>query len=415
MGYISVSRRRRLYEFMRDSNVNPTPPALLPKSSTDPSSKSSTDPSSTATALLVSPLVPAYNPPDFASTDATNNDVGVEIASLLAEKENKVKENAEAKERAWLQEIAALRTPPKVEPMPTAPTSTGAPQAVSDTSAATASPTSSVTETSVAEARTAPQPTATSSSSSPSPPAAPPAPTVSDLYDPPATSSPSSPVSEGVQRPSVPFFSNAIKTVVDATGRAFTGGVDAVEDFGKDRIEDAQEVIEKIGDDSDDSYAEEVLEKMASEAGEFLENISKDMDDDPSAQSENSTGADAKLADQMVSQVMENVGDFTDGISQEEADKILATSESPRGVKAREDSKNIGEKLLDAIVEGVDTPGVDETPPVDKSELIELVNTGKIKNLTVTKLRRLLSGNGLKTSGRKSELIARLTSFANTK
>lgn len=396
---------------MRDANITPTAPASLPDSPTKPSS--------IASALLVSPLVPSYNPPDFASTDAGNYDVEVGIAKLLAEKEAKVKENAEAKERAWLMEMAALRTPPKVEPMPTAPTSTGAPQAVSDTSAATASPTASVTETSDAEAPTAPQPSATSSTSSRSPPAAPPSSTVSDLYDPPTTSSPSPPVSEGVERPSVPFFSNAIKTVVDATERAFGGGVDAVEDLAKDRIEDPQEVIEKIvddGDDSDDSYAEQVLEKMASEAGEFLENISKDKDDKPSEESENSTDADAKLADQMVNQVMENVRDFADGISQEEADKILATSESPGGVKdAREDSKNIGEKLLDAIVEGVDTPGTEETPPIDKSELIDLVDTGKIKNLTVTKLRRLLSANGLKTSGRKSELIARLTSFANTK
>ncbi len=39
------------------------------------------------------------------------------------------------------------------------------------------------------------------------------------------------------------------------------------------------------------------------------------------------------------------------------------------------------------------------------------VDAGKLKDLTVTKLRRMLSECGLKTSGRKSELIARLTSY----
>lgn len=45
------------------------------------------------------------------------------------------------------------------------------------------------------------------------------------------------------------------------------------------------------------------------------------------------------------------------------------------------------------------------------SNVLDAVNEGKLKGLTVTKLRRMLTECGLKTSGRKSELIARLTSY----
>lgn len=81
----------------------------------------------------------------------------------------------------------------------------------------------------------------------------------------------------------------------------------------------------------------------------------------------------------------------------------------------------LGGALLDAIVEGVPaTPPAAEKEKVsekkktelDMADLQELVKSGKIKNLTVTKLRRLLSASRLKQNGRKAELIARLTSFA---
>lgn len=105
----------------------------------------------------------------------------------------------------------------------------------------------------------------------------------------------------------------------------------------------------------------------------------------------------------------------------------------------------LGGALLDAIVEGVDTskplvstssasepkdtkvveattntPIPESKKTVEKTKVVDaeityLVDSGKVKNLTVTKLRRLLSASGLKTSGRKSELIARLTSFAKAK
>lgn len=57
------------------------------------------------------------------------------------------------------------------------------------------------------------------------------------------------------------------------------------------------------------------------------------------------------------------------------------------------------------------TAATPEAPIVIPSNVKDAVQGGKLKGLTVTKLRRMLSECGLKTSGRKSELIARLTSF----
>lgn len=94
--------------------------------------------------------------------------------------------------------------------------------------------------------------------------------------------------------------------------------------------------------------------------------------------------------------------------------KVESVADEPAAAKPeQEDAVSIGDVILDAIVDGVETTPV-EKAPVDKSDVIQLVDSGKVKNLTVTKLRRLLSSNGLKTSGRKSELIARLTSFAKS-
>lgn len=98
---------------------------------------------------------------------------------------------------------------------------------------------------------------------------------------------------------------------------------------------------------------------------------------------------------------------------QESQPESVVEDEEP-GTKEGIDKRSIGEVLIDAIVKGVASPPEKEETAVDKSALIELVDTGKIKNLTVSKLRRLLTDNGLKTSGRKSELIARLTSFAKS-
>lgn len=111
---------------------------------------------------------------------------------------------------------------------------------------------------------------------------------------------------------------------------------------------------------------------------------------------------------------------------------VSATVETPAEEKASVDTttdgdmKPLGQALLEVITEGVPSRPADEekeTPApaaapaeiIDKSQVIYLVDTGKVKNLTVMKLRRLLAAHNLKTSGRKSELIARLTSFARAK
>lgn len=96
------------------------------------------------------------------------------------------------------------------------------------------------------------------------------------------------------------------------------------------------------------------------------------------------------------------------------------------------EKRSIGDAIINAIVEGVRPivgeradaaaeAAADKVPageangkPRPGPELKGLVTSGDVKKLTVTKLRRLLSDNKLKTSGRKAELIARLTSFANS-
>lgn len=104
--------------------------------------------------------------------------------------------------------------------------------------------------------------------------------------------------------------------------------------------------------------------------------------------------------------------DSTPEVVSENASEVASGTSSTEAIDERK-SRSFGKAILDAIVEGVPSPPAEEaTPPVDKSDLINLVDTGKIKNLTVTKLRRLLAANKLKTSGRKAELIARLTSYA---
>jgi len=83
--------------------------------------------------------------------------------------------------------------------------------------------------------------------------------------------------------------------------------------------------------------------------------------------------------------------------------------------------KKLGADLLDAIVDGVEvesTTSTSSSTPIDgkaiPDNVVAAVEGGKLKTLTVTKLRRMLSECGLKTSGRKSELIARLTSFVRS-
>lgn len=105
-----------------------------------------------------------------------------------------------------------------------------------------------------------------------------------------------------------------------------------------------------------------------------------------------------------------------DEIMRKMEEKLIAVEDSLFGQKEDEgDKKPLGQALLEVITEGV--PSVDKgeesvnEDTSDKSQIISLVDTGKIKKLTVSKLKRLLSAHNLKTSGRKSELVARLTSF----
>lgn len=371
-------------------------------------------------AIPGAPSEPSSSPAPTISQDAQHDLVQVPhdrgaaataaaaaVAERLAALEQAIKRDAEKKRIQWLDEIARLRTPPKpeaaeqssVSPMqsskdafPSKPTvSYASPDqaqpATASPSKAEAPPTSTPSTTAAAPSQPVPSASAVAAAAA--------ADSVSDLYAPPATSSPSEagPTAGGVERPSVPFLSDAFKPVVDATEAAFETASDIMENISDDLREDAQEALNKIvddGDDSDDSFVEQMVEKVAQEASQFLDGISQEE-------------ADKIIAESKASETVANT-------AKPSAEPVTEAPESSSGVEER----SIGEKLIDAIVEGVDAPDV-STPDVDKSDLIELVQSGKVKNLTVTKLRRLLSANGLKTSGRKSELIARLTSFANAK
>lgn len=120
-----------------------------------------------------------------------------------------------------------------------------------------------------------------------------------------------------------------------------------------------------------------------------------------------------------VEDVVEDVVDAVEDVVEDVVDAVEEVKD-----EVMTDKKPLGQALLEVITEGVPSKSEqeeeedsDETSgqlaePVDKSQLIYLVDTGKLKNLTVSKLKRLLSAHNLKTSGRKSELIARLISFA---
>lgn len=60
------------------------------------------------------------------------------------------------------------------------------------------------------------------------------------------------------------------------------------------------------------------------------------------------------------------------------------------------------------------TETADKALKTPSEDLVQLVETGNVKSLTVTKLRRLLTAHDLKTNGRKAELIARLVSFVKS-
>ncbi|KAI0561293.1 hypothetical protein FGB62_87g045 [Gracilaria domingensis] len=128
----------------------------------------------------------------------------------------------------------------------------------------------------------------------------------------------------------------------------------------------------------------------------------------------------SRTVETIVEETRDNIDDVIESLTESKKDPIpkdlkeeKTPAQEPEEPQSEPKERSIGKVLLDAIVEGVPSkPKEENDPAVDKSDLIFLVDSGKIKNLTVSKLRRLLSTNNLKTSGRKAELIARLTSFA---
>eukprot|EP00178_Gracilaria_changii_P020918 TRINITY_DN614_c0_g1_i1.p1 TRINITY_DN614_c0_g1~~TRINITY_DN614_c0_g1_i1.p1 ORF type:complete len:386 (-),score=73.32 TRINITY_DN614_c0_g1_i1:2078-3235(-) len=128
----------------------------------------------------------------------------------------------------------------------------------------------------------------------------------------------------------------------------------------------------------------------------------------------------ARTVETIVEETKDGIDDVIESFS-DSAEEVIAKDPEKKDIPSKKpgqtdsgakEGRSIGKVLLDAIVEGVPSKEKEVAPPVDKTDLIFLVESGKIKSLTVSKLRRLLSANNLKTSGRKAELIARLTSFA---
>lgn len=165
----------------------------------------------------------------------------------------------------------------------------------------------------------------------------------------------------------------------------------------------------------------ETIEEVGGSVKSFVdgsdEDNNKNEDEDSGESSSGNTG------DNEVDRMMIGTTPVVGAVS--EAQKTVkgfgdAVKSGVREVLPNEDSDTKGQKkplsriLLDAITEGVPCREDEEKEESDKSQIVELVDSGKVKNLTVSKLKRLLSAHNLKTSGRKSELIARLTSFARS-
>lgn len=353
-----------MYEFLSATSKTPSPTA--PESAT---TYASTPPS-----ISTNPV-----PEDVTDPHQVRN----QLIARMKQREHAIKADAANKKALWRAELDALRTI-TLQPSPTdsspapgkAPSTTFAsyspPQfgqtaetkpatsaaavsaAAPPTTASPATPTASAAAAPAAPAASAPSDTATAPTEPPPVDGTPAAAavSVSDLYGPP-------PSKEEEKEESSPWrFQNFVEGVREA--------VEDVREAVEDAVEDVRDAVEDVVEDVIDVFD----------------------GDDEEAEKQNKAPETAPKSEPEATQVAEE-------------DK---------------QDRSIGEVIIDAIVEGVDAPeGESGQPSTDKSDLIELVDSGKVKNLTVTKLRRLLTQNGLKTSGRKAELIARLTSFAKAK
>eukprot|EP00177_Eucheuma_denticulatum_P006052 GFKZ01011036.1.p1 GENE.GFKZ01011036.1~~GFKZ01011036.1.p1 ORF type:complete len:461 (-),score=98.83 GFKZ01011036.1:2632-4014(-) len=271
---------------------------------------------------------------------------------------------------------------------------------------------------------------------------------VADLYAPPSdTQSPATgDTAEGVPRPSVDFSAAAekIRDAIGAAGSAAQLALGKLSD--DDKIQAKQDDIvadmfkgisEQIKDELDlvqKGVTEEEAKALNNKLGDlwpagvqkvedFAQNVAQDVEEAVDKAEETVEDLVEGAVDK-VKETAEELVQAAEDIVEPTVDSVNRDGEDEKEEKANDvanehDRKTLGEKILNAIVDGVEHPEQPVTPadedPVDKAYVVDLVASGKIKSLTVTKLRRLLSANSLKTSGRKSELIARLTSFAKAK
>ena len=367
-GVISVSRRRRVYEFLREST---TSIQSTEKTSTPSSSSSS---SSSTTFVL----------PSYPSSTTSSPDVDAIRAALLErakQHEQAVHNDAITKAQQWYHEMSALRE--------ISPTSSSIPAQIIDRQSALATTT-----------------------------------VLSPQISSPVHEEKNSQVNPVVQSSS----KTEEKTIKESQQVSSQSQASAVETVKEEKIESSQKsqpntvkttpIFElyspppsKNEDRSSKNSGKSIVETAVKTVKEVVDKVTSSVESVTEKEdSVTASGSEQVLADSALS-AMKNIKSTTKKVSST-VEKVV----KPKSEK-QDDSppKSIGEAILDAIVDGVPSPQTEEVPQVDKSDLIELVDTGKIKNLTVTKLRRLLSANNLKTSGRKSELIARLTSFAKAK
>jgi SAP domain len=135
--------------------------------------------------------------------------------------------------------------------------------------------------------------------------------------------------------------------------------------------------------------------------------------DAPGHDSNENSAAAGRTAAEIGARIIASIIDGVDRVREAVEEELVDNSEVPDAAVAAAAAavRKRHSESASAAVEDIVGVAVDAARREVPEDLVELVDTGSLKKLTVTKLRRLLSTYNLKTTGRKAELIARLTSF----
>jgi SAP domain len=135
--------------------------------------------------------------------------------------------------------------------------------------------------------------------------------------------------------------------------------------------------------------------------------------DAPGHTSNENSAAAGRTAAEIGARIIASIVDGVDRVREAVEEELVGNSEVPDAAVAAAAAavRKRNSESASAAVEDIVGVAADAARKEVPADLVELVETGSLKKLTVTKLRRLLSTYDLKTTGRKAELIARLTSF----